>query len=115
MPIGGGMQRLSSAAALSCLLCVAATSCGAPTPLLPKPARLPALEAIRRARDQGATESAHALYQLALANQEMQEADALIHAGNMTEAAVHLARAEEDANVAAALARGSAPVDGGVR
>jgi hypothetical protein len=81
------------------LACVSACA-GAPRPATSTPSDAPALAAIRRANASGANQDPDAVYELALANQEVQQAEVLIETGHDAEAAAMLSRAEADADTA---------------
>lgn len=69
----------------------------------PKPSRVAALDAIAAARASGAADTPAALYQLAIANQQMQIADAALREAHMEAASQALGRAEAAADLALTL------------
>jgi hypothetical protein len=100
------MRHLVSSTAMISVL----VACGATPALLAPPTRLPALAAIRSAVEHDAMGTPEALVQLALANEELQLADQQIETGRMTEAALLLAKAQADAELATRRAL-TVPVD----
>jgi len=97
--------RRASCRCLAGATFVALASCA--TPFFPKPSRVPALDAIALAQTEGAGSVDAASYELALANELMQQADDSFHSGHMDQASVSLEAAQAAAQRATAIARNS--------
>jgi hypothetical protein len=80
------------------IACLLLAACGSSARTFPPPSRVAALAAIQSAQDHHANREPASLIQLALANQDLQMADDFIAAGQMEQAALMLAKAEDDAN-----------------
>jgi hypothetical protein len=94
--------RWFGAPVLASALWLSAGCAGAPVPVRSQAA---AISAVRVARDLGARNTPEAAYHLALADQELDEADVLIEQRRMDAAQRVLERAKVDADLAAALQR----------
>ncbi len=97
------MIRFFGLSALACIAGLASGGCGGAA--LPASQRTDAVTAVRSAREVGAEGTPSASYHLALADDEVGEAEQLITQGRMEAAQRVLERAKADAELAMALQR----------
>jgi hypothetical protein len=101
--IGRGTARWY---ALLASICMGASACV--TSASPVAARTDAIAAVRAARELGAADTPESAVHLALADDELERAEALIRSGDMDSAERILVRARADADLAMALRREAA-------